>query len=299
MLDLETIRVVVTLDECRSTASAAKKLPFSRATIRRRLDAIEAALGVKLFHRMATGLVPTEAGRVLARRGREMLIEAESLADTLRQVGGTPRGRVRLCVPAGLPPTAVAEFRRVMADILPRVRFDIRTGSCSPDQLFGEVDLVVTFGDPPSGPFEFIPIGVAHTRLLASPTYLASHAPIESPLQVKDHPLFVWIGPDEDVPTRLPRRDAPDLVIEPDFATDDIFTLRVMAARGDGLSYAPEGFSEPLEGVGAVVPVLPEVFGEERKFWIVVASATADAPAVRAVLDVMRTVAEAGGVTLA
>ncbi|WP_293262739.1 LysR family transcriptional regulator [Nannocystis sp.] len=71
-------RAFIAVVETGSFLSAATSLNVARATLRRRVDALEARAGVPLLERSARGVVVTEAGALLATRGRHVLQEASS-----------------------------------------------------------------------------------------------------------------------------------------------------------------------------------------------------------------------------
>ena len=50
-----------------SLTGAARRLGVSHATVRARVEALEATAGTVLFTRSVNGLLPTENGRVIAR----------------------------------------------------------------------------------------------------------------------------------------------------------------------------------------------------------------------------------------
>ncbi|MFI5302702.1 MAG: LysR family transcriptional regulator, partial [Polyangiales bacterium] len=106
-MDFDALRAFVAVVDSGSLVSAARVLRMARATLRRRVDELEISAGVPLLHRSPTGVTPTEAGSVLAERGRTILQEASVLLSRVREVGDEPAGELRLVLPVGLPPQFV------------------------------------------------------------------------------------------------------------------------------------------------------------------------------------------------
>ncbi|ACA15666.1 transcriptional regulator, LysR family [Methylobacterium sp. 4-46] len=81
---------------------AGRRLGLNHATVARRIEGLEAALGATLFHRRPHGSVLTEAGEGLVPVAER--IEAEVLAATarLRAQEAEPTGTVRIGAPDGL-----------------------------------------------------------------------------------------------------------------------------------------------------------------------------------------------------
>ncbi|MEM9193132.1 MAG: LysR family transcriptional regulator [Myxococcota bacterium] len=92
----EDFRILLALARTPRLRDAARTLAVNASTVSRRLDALEAALGLRLFDRTASGLTPTAAPE-------EVLPEAESVEAAvesfLRRIAGmeqTREGTVRI-----------------------------------------------------------------------------------------------------------------------------------------------------------------------------------------------------------
>ncbi|WP_191239907.1 LysR family transcriptional regulator [Pandoraea pnomenusa] len=85
-LKLKYLQVVAVLDETHSLAKAADHLNLTRAALSKTLAGLEALLGVKLYERTASGVVPTAFGRTLARHARLILGNLRSAEDELRDL---------------------------------------------------------------------------------------------------------------------------------------------------------------------------------------------------------------------
>src|SRR5262245_5182072 len=101
-MDLEELRAFLAVADTGSFLTASKSLRLSRATLRRRIDQLEARAGVLLVDRSRAGAGLTEAGTILAGRGRLMIQEASALIDSVRELGSEPSGVLRILLPVGL-----------------------------------------------------------------------------------------------------------------------------------------------------------------------------------------------------
>lgn len=110
MLDWNDLKFVLETARHGGTSGAARVLGVNHATVARRISAAEKALGARLFERLPSGYVPTEAGRDAVRTAEEI---ARVEADLDRRIGARDtelRGVLRVTASELL-------FQRVLAPI--------------------------------------------------------------------------------------------------------------------------------------------------------------------------------------
>ena len=78
---LEQLKYVVEIYHTHSLSQAAKNLSLSQPSLSNALAALEEEWGVKLFHRLTTGVIPTEEGERLIPQITEALSELDRLYD--------------------------------------------------------------------------------------------------------------------------------------------------------------------------------------------------------------------------
>jgi DNA-binding transcriptional LysR family regulator len=120
-LDWDDLRHALAIGAAGSLAGAARRLGVNHTTVLRRLDALEAHLGSRLFDRQRRGYQPTEAGLALLEQARHMAARADEVE---RQVLGRDReltGALRLTtafvVMDHLLPQPLADFSRAYPGI--------------------------------------------------------------------------------------------------------------------------------------------------------------------------------------
>jgi DNA-binding transcriptional LysR family regulator len=127
-LDLRALRQLLALADHGSFGRAATALRMTQPALSRSMKALEAEVGAGLFERSATGAVPTDEGRLLIERARELVRAADELDRELlrRRVPGAGQ----IAVGAGpypgetIVPAALTRF--MAAHPLVRVRVIIR-----------------------------------------------------------------------------------------------------------------------------------------------------------------------------
>jgi DNA-binding transcriptional LysR family regulator len=114
-LGWDEFRLVKSIADARSLVGAAERLGVNQSTVFRRLAAVEATVGVRLFDRSRTGYEPTAEGEDMIALATTM---AESIIDFERRVAGRdvkPTGELSVTVPIGVGlhfmPAIVAQFQ--------------------------------------------------------------------------------------------------------------------------------------------------------------------------------------------
>ncbi|MFZ1412514.1 MAG: LysR family transcriptional regulator, partial [Micropruina sp.] len=85
MIDLEGIRALVAVDMMGTVAAAADTLGFTPSGVSQQVKRLERQLGLPVLERVGRGVILTPAGAALAREGRQLLEDADTLAARVRQ----------------------------------------------------------------------------------------------------------------------------------------------------------------------------------------------------------------------
>lgn len=148
-MKMHHFRNVVAVVERGSLRAAARSLGLAQPVVSRSLKELEEELGVTLFERGRSGMVPTKAGELFVRRAKAIQAEYQRTLDELDQHSGLDKGSVVVaCSGAalmGLLPLTLQRFRRrfpgvrvkVVEGTFPMMEADIRDGLI--DLYFGPV----------------------------------------------------------------------------------------------------------------------------------------------------------------
>ncbi len=159
-LDLQTLRVVVAVAECGSISAGADRLRLAVAAASARISALEASLGIRIFERSARGVALTSAGRLLVRRGGELLADAERLSTDLHDWSRGLAGHVRLLANASalmqVLPQRLARFMGEHPLILVEVE-ERMSPQILGELLEGRADVGVVDSATPTRGLAFVP----------------------------------------------------------------------------------------------------------------------------------------------
>lgn len=113
-MNWDDLKVVLCVAEAKTLAGAARALAKDATTVGRRIAAIEAALRVRLFDRVSTGFVPTEAGHRVIDLAERVKRDTQALQNEIEGSDDRIDGPVRL---SGLD----AVFNHLVIPKLPRL----------------------------------------------------------------------------------------------------------------------------------------------------------------------------------
>lgn len=294
-MDLEELQSFLTVLETGSFLAAERSLKVPRATLRRRVDSLEARAGVPLLHRNRLGVGPTEAGSLLAARGRLMVLEAKALLSSIRDLHKEPTGTLRALLPVGLPPQVLATLFGAMREAYPRLSVQVRFSDDPVGGLLDDVDIALHFGTrSPPGPWVSYEVLRVREWLIAHVDYLARRGRPTSINDLAAHELLSWEAPGED-PRAWPLVSGGVFAVAPTLIATSPHLLRQVVLGGHGIGLLPDALL-PDPGIerSALVPVLEDLVGRERAVRLVVPSALAEVPKIKAVLEHVRRFIGAG-----
>lgn len=272
-LDWDLIRVLLASARTGSVGGAARSLQVNAATISRRLDAIEASLGVKLFERTARGLQPTDAGRAVIERAERVEAEIRGLERVAK--GSLDRIAGRVVVSA--PPTMAQEtIAPLLGELLARhaeLELVLREEAGIVSLERGEADVAVRVARPEHQRLLARRVGVIRYALAATPSYLDAHGRTLG--EGEGHVVLTYVeegAPPEGawLARRLPRARV-------GLRTSSARSQMVAARAGAGLALVPVTMLRGLEALEEV-----EV---GREVYVVSHEESRSNPAVRAVVE--------------
>src|SRR5215204_6281832 len=96
------LHLLTVLGETRSYTQAARRLGISKASVSMRIAELERAAGVPLVRRTTRSVGLTEAGQQLVDDTQGAFTRIEQSFASVRDLGGSPRGLVRVTAPLAL-----------------------------------------------------------------------------------------------------------------------------------------------------------------------------------------------------
>lgn len=288
-LDVSTddLRYLLAVARAGRMVSAAALLAVDHTTVKRRIDRLEAALGVRLLDRGADGWELTAIGREVAERAGSLEQLVEQVVAAASGGDDAVRGTVRIVAPDGFGSLFVAPALARLQRAHPGIVVELVT-STRPLSLRGSgYDIAVTVGSSAASRLTSEVLAPYSLRLYASPGYLASHPPIRSFADLENHDLVFYV----DALLTVHELDLAPVLngMRVGFGSTNVFAQleATRAGAGVGLLHAFMGERDP-----GLVPVLPKDVEFRLQFSIATRRESANVEAVALVEKAIRTEVE-------
>jgi DNA-binding transcriptional LysR family regulator len=129
--DLPDLQAFAAAAELKNFRKAAEQVHISQPAFSRRIDKLEAALGVRLFDRTSRSVELTGIGRDFARKVRQILDDLDETLLGIREVGGARMGEVTIaCVPSAVY-YFLPQVLRTYHERYPRIRIKVHDASAN------------------------------------------------------------------------------------------------------------------------------------------------------------------------
>ncbi len=257
---LANLPTLLALASTRSLTAAAAELGVPRSTVSRRLARLEQDLGVLLAERNTRSFTLTAAGRRLAGEAGTMLASLQTLSESVRADAGQIRGHLRFAMPAGIAGVFIGRLLARFQRQHPDVEIEIVVTERRPHLVEERFDAIITTEAAPELPWMRRKVGTASFIAVASPAYLAAHAPPVKPADLAQH--VVLSGPRglEGLMT-WPQLRGTSLPVRPWLVTNDLPTLRITALEGLGIALLPMHLVLDDLAANSLLRVLPDDIG--------------------------------------
>ncbi len=177
-MERSDLELVLAVQAQGSLAKAAQALRLTPPVATKRLAALEARLGVRLFQRTTRRVSPTTEGHALCERARQILQDFAAAENELREQQSQPSGPIRLVSSFGFGRLwvgpALSDFQR----LYPGVQVELQLTEQLPHLASVGFDAAVWLWNPPASvAAEWIVRKLAPNQrvLVAAPSYLQTH----------------------------------------------------------------------------------------------------------------------------
>lgn len=222
----------------RGSLSAAARLEgVTPAIIGRRLDALEARLGVKLLLRTTRKLSLTFEGQSFLEDCQRILTDLAN-AETAVSVGSIrANGHLKISAPAGFGRRHVAPLVAAFMDANPGVHVTLDLTDRIVDLLNEGVDCAVRIGEMADSSLVSSKLGEMRRAVVANPAYLAQHGIPRSPADLSAHECLS-LGQQRGWSLRkTPTGEVTNVKVSGRFACNDGAVLHAWALAGKGLAW--------------------------------------------------------------
>jgi DNA-binding transcriptional LysR family regulator len=242
-----------------SLSAAAESLDVTPAMVGRRLDALEARLGVKLMQRTTRRLSLTFEGQAFLEDCQRILHELSNAEASVSLGGVKASGHIRLTAPAGFGRRHVAPLLRGFLAAHPEVTINIDLSDRLVDLVNESIDCAIRVGELSDSNLVSIRLAENRRLVVASPAYIARHGQPQSPEDLVGHNCLSlgeqrgWLFADPEHPGR-----SFTLKVAGNLECNDGAVLHEWALAGEGLAWRSLWEVGEDLAAGRLVPVLED-----------------------------------------
>ncbi|MDF0378989.1 LysR family transcriptional regulator [Methylophilus sp. YYY-1] len=284
-MDFNEAAVFVRVVQAGSFSAAARQLGLPTSTVSTRVARLERRLGVTLLQRTTRRLHLTEAGSLYfehASTGLGYLMEAEAALDEARQ---QPQGTLKMTAPADLGDALLGHLLAETQARYPALSLELWLTERYVDLVAEGVDVAIRMGELRDSSLIAKSLGTIQWALFASPAYLQQAAPINSPVELAQHPCvqFTPMGRHHwelQRGTNEIRVPLPGQVL-----VNNIGVVKTMAESGQGVALLPTFICQAAVRQGGLQRLLPEWRGQADAVHLVYPKQRFMPPKLRGFID--------------
>jgi DNA-binding transcriptional LysR family regulator len=251
------------LSETRSYTQAARRLGISKASVSGRIAELERAAGVPLVRRTTRSVGLTQAGQQLVDETRGAFERITQSFAGVRDLAGTPRGRVRVTAPVALGRQVIAPSLPAFLQAYPEIRLELDLGDRLANLPQEGFDLAIRHTQAPPETHIAWQLCGSRSLLVASAEYLRREGPPAHPSELSTRPCLLYLRDRAGQSWSFERgagRRAERVVVNVDgpLRANNSEVLREAVLGGLGIGLLPDFSAAQHLGPRQLVAVLPE-----------------------------------------
>tara|TARA_R110002050_G_scaffold294841_1_gene453037 strand:+ start:6070 stop:7023 length:954 start_codon:yes stop_codon:yes gene_type:complete len=262
-MNIDQLKTFYVVAQAGSFTRASDELNMDQSNVSRKIIALEVRLGIKLFQRLARGLVLTKQGEILLKEVKEVLTKIDGLKSKIKDSEQSFAGHLKIASTNALSSMWLMPYMSEFLEKHPESNISLLSTDKEPDLTIREADIAIRpyVHDAPDLIQDYII--TFHWHLYASPSYIEKRGEPKTVADLDKHSL---LGFDKNSVHPIPNanwhliagkegRDARKAY----FSTNSFHGLLQAAIHGIGITPFPE---EPdvLKQTN-LQQILPEVKG--------------------------------------
>jgi LysR family transcriptional regulator AphB len=266
---LDNLSLFVTIIESGSLNAAAEREGIPPATVTRRLQKLEQALGYKLLHRSARRSQPTAEGLQYYEQCRALVHGLRQATQRLDASLSAIAGNIRVLAPVNFASGVLAPAWASFLQRYPDVSLDLDLSNAVQDLVGSGADLAIRIGALDDSNLTQRRLGRVAMVLAASPDYLARHGTPTHATDLAAHSTIMTL-PLREWRLFEPRTgEAHVLHLQPRMRVNELGLAVTMAEAGLGIILSPRSQCDASLRAGTLLPLLPDWMPKPRDIYAV------------------------------
>jgi DNA-binding transcriptional LysR family regulator len=267
-----------------SFSRVAKAQAVAVSSVTRKIDWLEAEIGVRLFHRSPRRVALTDAGVQFVQRARNILAELVEAKEAVTAVDAAePRGLLTVTAPSVFGRRHVAPAVASFLKRHPLLEIDLHASDHVIDLAEQRIDVAIRIGVLPDSDLIATPLAPLRLLACASPDYIARHGRPASIDQLAHHNCLQYRlrGRTYDRWSFPLPEGAQVVQVSGNLVSDDADVVRRWGVAGEGIVYKSWLDVSADVAAGRLEVLLPRVPGEPTPLSLVCPHRKQFSPAVK------------------
>ena len=259
-LSIADFELVVQLAQQLAVAAVAREREVPASQVSRALTRIEAACGLRLFHRTTHGISLTAEGHTFLEHAQQILGDAQALSDHLATRTASASGAIKISVSSLLAERLLIPKLSELLATYPDLLVSLNITDRLVDMATEGIDIAIRAGVPPRDTYVARRLG-GHTRqLYAAPSYLAGRAVPQTVADLSEHRLISNTAVPQHNHWQFAIDVEPKLLrVKGHTQADNSAAVLSLALAGLGIARLNSVIAQPLVESGALVGLMPEL----------------------------------------
>lgn len=260
-LDIDDLRFILALDRLGSLAALARAENITPPAVTKRLNQLEARLGVRLAQRTTRRLQLTHEGLLLAQHASGVIEQMQAIEDALQARSQVVAGKLKVHGPFGFGRRYLAPLLRQFQLDHPKLEVQLYLSDnlmLPRQQLHGSdaFDVLLTIGHIPDSRWVAHRLAPNRRILCAAPAYLQRAPELRTPADLARHACLVLRENEEDV-TLWRFADGATVRVRPAMESNDGDVIHQWCLAGQGIMIRSEWDVHDSLASGKLVAILP------------------------------------------
>jgi DNA-binding transcriptional LysR family regulator len=288
MNEFGAIPVFVAVVENGGFSAAARRIGISKSAVSKRINRLEAHLGVRLLYRTTRKLSLTEAGERYFEHAAEAMSAAGQAEDAVTELQGEPQGQLRISSPMSFGRLHVAPMIPKLMQRYPKLQIDLVMDDRRADLVAAGFDVAIRSqsGNMPDSTMIARKLAPLRQVLCASPDYIDRHGLPATPAELSRHNCVLFSYSRDANEWTLHREDKPETVlVSGNYRVNNSEALLEALREGIGIGRLPTFVAGPDLKSGRLVKLFEAYRIPDHEFYAVFPQREYLPAKVRAFLD--------------
>ncbi|MBM4253826.1 MAG: LysR family transcriptional regulator [Deltaproteobacteria bacterium] len=286
-IDLNQLRVFVTVVETGAMTRAAKALKMPISRVSRTISRLEATLGATLITRTTRTMQVSDAGKRLHQTSLPLMRRLAAIEQEFAAAEGAVAGHVRITAPEDIGSSLLAPLLADLSTAQPALTFELICTDERLDLVQSGIDVALRMGKLTDSTLKAKNIGSTNKICVAAPGYLHRSGNLRDPSELKQHSCIqLALGSEVSKPVwdLYSGRLSSSCTISPRLTCNHTSAAITFALAQRGIALVPRPMVIDHIKTGALTHVLPQWTGKVIPVHLIHPAQRVIPPRVRAVI---------------